>query len=119
VVVIPAGIGVVPPLAVETGRIRGGRCAYALRTREPTGLVEVEPGRARTLGDLFAVWGQPLSRSRLAGFAATRNRPVAAFVAGRRWSGDPRAIPLVNHAVIVLEVGGFVPPHRSYRFPSP
>ena len=66
-----------------------------------------------TLGDLFDVWGQPLSHTRMAGF---RGR-VRAFVGGRRWNRGPRAIPLARHAQIVLEVGGYVPPHRTYLFP--
>jgi hypothetical protein len=93
--------------------VRGGRCSYRVRAREPTGVIEVEPGSRLALGDLFSVWGQPLSRRRLAGFRG----PVEAFVAGRRWAGDPRAIPLTRHAQIVLEVGGHVPPHARYRFP--
>jgi hypothetical protein len=66
-----------------------------------------------TLGHLFAVWGQPLSRMRMAGF---RGR-VRAYLDGRRWSGAPGAIPLRRHAQIVLEVGTHVPPHSTYRFP--
>jgi hypothetical protein len=42
---------------------------------------------------------------------------VTAFVGGERRSGDPRRIPLRRHAQIVLQVGGYIPPHRSYRFP--
>ena len=113
VVIVAPGIGVAPPRTRVGAYVRGGRCAYPVRTREPTGVVEVEPGRRLTLGHLFAVWGQPLSRSRLAGFRGS----VEAFVAARRWAGDPRAIPLTRHAQIVLEVGGHVPPHARYRFP--
>jgi hypothetical protein len=65
------------------------------------------------LGDLFAVWGQPLSRRRLAAF---RGR-VEAYLDGARWRRDPRRIPLRRHAQVVLEVGGQVPPHARYRFP--
>jgi hypothetical protein len=84
-----------------------------VRTREPTGVIEVAEGRPVTLGDLFAVWGQPLSGTRMAGFRGE----VRAYVAGRPWRRDPRSIPLRRHAQVVLEVGGHVPPHRSYLFP--
>ena len=47
-----------------------GRCEYPLRTHEPTGLIEVATGRAVRLGDLFGIWGQPLSRKRLLGFTS-------------------------------------------------
>jgi hypothetical protein len=114
VVLVAPGIGVAPPRERRGAYVRSGRCSYPVRTREPTGVVEVESGRpARTLGDLFAVWGQPLSRHRMAGF---RGR-VRVYVGGRHRGGDPRAIPLRRHAQIVLGVDGYVPPHRSYHFP--
>jgi hypothetical protein len=112
VVIVPAGIGIAPPLRQDGAYVRGGRCSYPARTREPTGVVEVA-GRSRlTLGDLFALWGQPLSPTRLAGFRGQ----VSAFVAGRRRPGDPRTIPLTRHAQIVLEVGGYVVPHTRFLF---
>ncbi len=115
VVPVPAGIGIAPPQRRRGAYVLGGRCVYPVRTYEPTGLV-VAGRRAAplTLGDLFAVWGQPLSRTRLASF---RGR-LAAFVGGVRWGGPPATIPLDRHAEIVLEVGGRVPPHRTYLFPS-
>jgi hypothetical protein len=113
VVLVPPGIGIAPPRTRSGAYIRGGRCWYPVRTREPTGLLEVEAAARVSLGQLFAVWGQPLSRTRMAGF---RGR-VRAYVGGRRWPGDPRAIPLRRHAQIVLEVGGYVPPHPRYLFP--
>jgi hypothetical protein len=114
VVLVAPGIGVAPPRTRTGAYVRGGRCSYGVRTREPTGVVEVAAGTRATLGGLFAVWGQPLGRGRMAGFRG----PVRAYVDGRPWHGDPGAIPLVRHAQIVLEVGGFVPPHASYRFPA-
>jgi hypothetical protein len=112
VVLIPPGIGIAPPRDRQGAYVRGGRCSYSLRTREPTGVIEVA-ARGRTLGDLFAVWGQPLGRTRMAGF---RGR-VHAYVGGRPWHGALGAIPLRRHAQIVLEVGGYVPPHSTYGFP--
>ena len=99
--IIPARIGVV-----------AGRCRYPVRTLGPTGLIVADrPGL--TLGDLFAVWGQPLRGRRLAGFRG----PVVAFVAGRRVAGDVRRIPIRHHSQIVVEVSGYVPPHAHYVFP--
>jgi hypothetical protein len=99
--VIPASIGVVR-----------GRCRYPVRTLMPTGLIVAQrPGL--TLGDLFAVWGQPLQRRTLAGFSG----PIVAFVGGRRVRGDVRRIPIRHHSQIVVEVSGYVPPHAHYVFP--
>jgi hypothetical protein len=112
VIAIPAGIGVAPPQRHDGAYVRGGRCSYPLRTLEPTGVIELTPGPTPTLRDFFAVWGQPFSTTRLLSFRG----PVLAFVDGRVWTGDPRAIPLARHAQIVLEVDGALPPHRVYRF---
>ena len=104
VLLVPAGVGVA----------RGGRCSYPLRTRDPTGVIEIRRGTRATVGDLFRLWGQPLGRHRIAGFRSPA--PVLAFVGGKRWHGDARAIPLTRHAQIVLELGGYVPPHPRYLF---
>ena len=114
VVIVPAGIGIAPPQRRQGAYVLGGRCSYPLRTREPTGVVEIARGASLTLGQLFKVWGQPLSKTRLVGFAS--RSPILAFVDGRRWQGDPSAIPLRPHAEIVLELGGYVPPHASFLF---
>ena len=42
---------------------------------------------------------------------------VKAYVGGKRWRGDVRAIPLTDGRQIVLEVGGYVPPHSFFLFP--
>ena len=102
VVVVPAGIGV---------STRG--CRYPLRTRTPTGVVEVASGPPRTLGDLFRVWGRALGRSRLLSF---RGR-VLTFVNGARFRGDPRELVLTRRLQVVVEVGGYVAPHAGYVFP--
>ncbi|MEA2429348.1 MAG: hypothetical protein QOF37_2976, partial [Thermoleophilaceae bacterium] len=67
VVIVAPGIGMAPPRTRVGAYVRGARCSYPVRTREPTGVIEVEPGRRLALGDLFSVWGQPLSRRSLAG----------------------------------------------------
>lgn len=116
VVIVPPGIGVAAPFVHDGAYVRPRGCTYPVRTLEPTGVLEVQRGRALVLGDLFRIWGQPLSTTRLAGFRTTAARPVRAYVAGRRWPGDPRTIPLTRHAQIVLQLGAYVPPHRSFAF---
>ena len=113
VVLMPAGIGIAPPHVRRGAFVVSGRCDYPLRTREPTGLVEVAPSPQLTLGDLFAVWGQPLSSRRVLSF----RRPVMAFVGRGRVAGDPRRIELRPHLVVTVEVGRYVRPHFPYVFP--
>jgi hypothetical protein len=99
--IIPSGIGVV-----------AGRCRYPLRTRSPTGLIDASRA-GLTLGDLFRVWGEPLSERRIAGFSGQ----IVAFVGGQRVRGPVARIPIRHHSQIVVEISGFVPPHARYVFP--
>ena len=99
VVIVPPGVGT---------------CKDPVRTSAPTGVVHVSASRRSTLGDLFRVWGRPLSSKALLSF---RGR-VSVFVGGRRWQGDPRRVPLAKHAQVVVEIGGYVTPHSTYLFPK-
>jgi hypothetical protein len=110
---VPAGIGIAPPRVRQGAYVLKGRCRYPIRTHEPTGLVLMDGHRRFTVRQLFAIWGQPLALTRLAGFSG----PVIAFVNGHRWYGDPGTIPLARHSEIVLEADGYVPPHPTYIFP--
>jgi len=117
VVSIPAGIGVAPPLALATdASVLGGRCYYPAMTTDPTGVIEVRRGARVTLGELFDIWGQQLGRRMVARFRAPAGAVVVAYVNGRRWAADPRAIVLIRHELVVLEVASRVPPHRVYLF---
>jgi len=114
VVIVPAGIGVAPPRRRDGAYVRGGACRYPLWTHEPTGLVELGAG-GHTLGDLFDVWGEPLSARRLARW---RGR-VRVYVGGRLRQGDPRAVPLDRHAQVVVQLGEPVlRPNADYAFPE-
>jgi len=116
VVLVPAGIGVAKPYRTQGAFVVPGGCTYALRTLDPTGVIEVRVGTNATLGDLFALWGAPLSRTRLTGFTTSAGQPVRAYVGGRPWRGALGAIPLTRHTEIVLELGPYIRPHRSYLF---
>jgi hypothetical protein len=111
---LPGGIGVVDENPIETqhGLIYSAHtCMYWLHTRAADGLVHVESPVSRqfTLGDLFAVWHQPLNGRRV---ASSRGR-VTAYVNGRRWPASPAAIPLREHEAIQLAVGKPVPPAQT------
>lgn len=117
VVLIPAGIGVAPPLHRRGAYVDGGRCVYPLWTVEPTGLLLMRSARALTLGQLFELWGQPLSDRRVAGFPAPASSGVSVFIDGVRRHGSPSSAPIAPAAQITIEVGPYVPPHSRYGFP--
>jgi hypothetical protein len=102
VLVIPAGIGV----------SRARACTYPLRTTTPTGVVEFDTSKRPTVGAFFRIWGQPLGRHRLLSFRGV----VRSYIAGKRWHGPVRSIPLRRHAEIVLQVGPYVRPHTKFLF---
>jgi hypothetical protein len=118
VVAIPTGIGITPPVKLNpAARVQRGRCYYPVMSTDPTGVLEIRSGARLTLGSLFAVWGQPLSHHGAASFTLPRGQAVVAYVGTRRWTGDPRAIPLRHQTRVVLELQSHVPPHRTYDFP--
>ena len=110
VVIVPAAIGL-RDARFSLGRVDRARCRARLWTTDPSGVVSFS-GRAR-LGDLFTVWGEPFGPKRLVSFHGA----VSLFRNGLPVRGDPRRLALRDGDELVLEVGGFVPPHRSYRFP--
>jgi hypothetical protein len=117
VVLVAPGIGVRRPWRSVGARITHARCYGALATIDPTGVVLVRPDARLTVGDVFGAWGRPLRTSRMLSFR-THGR-VRAYVDGRRWTRTaPAAIPLSRHAEIVLEIGPYVTPHRSFAFPK-
>lgn len=114
-IVIPAGIGVARPFRRVGADVRPQGCVYPLHTTTPTGVVSVSR-RGTTVGDLFRVWGQPLAAHRLLTFRSRGS--VRAFVGGVEQPGDPTNIRLRPNAEIVLEIGGYVPPHSFFLFPK-
>lgn len=95
-------------------------CDYELHTHDAAGIVHIEAaaGRTFTLGQFFAVWGQPLSTVGVAGlsgapkFYTIENGKVTAF------TGDPKTIALAPHKEIAIVVG--TPPAKldNNRLPA-
>ncbi len=115
VVLLAAGIGARGPRRLSDGRLTSAACFGDAVTLDPTGTVYFRPGETVTLGDLFAAWGQPLSRGRIASFTGP---VVRIYVDGRRRSGPAVTLALTPNAEIVLEIGPYVPPHHSFTFPT-
>jgi hypothetical protein len=83
-------------------------CAYELHTHDSSGIVHVETStsRAFTLGQFFAVWGQPLSTSNVAGITGL---PVAFYTVDgaslAQYTGNPADIALQARRDIVIVIG--------------
>jgi hypothetical protein len=110
---IPAGAGIVPPRVSE--QEPGGTfvdsgntdCLYWLHVHANDGIIHIEAPAKQSfvLGQFFDVWGQPLGPNQVG--PARGN--VVAFENGKRFTGNPRDIPLLSQAVIQLDVGKPVP----------
>ena len=108
---LPAAIGLIGPIYENTpyGRFYGAqKCYYWLHTHASDGVIHIESPSARvyTLGTFFDEWRQPLTTTEVAG----NKGKVTAFVNGKPWTKDPRAIPLIPHESIDLNVGTPVVP---------
>jgi hypothetical protein len=104
---IPLGVGIAPPLRITRSArgefASGGSCFSFLHTHAADGIIHIEaPGPVTfKLGQFFDVWNQRLDRRHLGSVSGR----VVAYLNGRRWHGDPRAIPLRKHSQIQLQVG--------------
>jgi hypothetical protein len=94
-------------IPLNVGRPLEKDCLYWVHTHTPDGVIHIEAPQSRpfTLADFFAVWGEPLSRTRAASARAAKGQTLRVWVNGTRYSGDPRAIPLAVHTDIVIEAG--------------
>jgi MFS family permease len=109
---IPVGIGsVAPPQPGVSALASNGNntCAYPLRVLENDNIIHVASAFARhyTLGDFFAIWGQPLGSTRMADYTADAQHPLTFTVFDengntREAGANPQAIPLLEHETIVI-----------------
>jgi hypothetical protein len=118
-VTVPAGIGVGRPWGVDPdGFVSTGSCFAWIHTHDTTGVVHIVGPEEKTynLGQLFSVWGHPLTAAAAFNF----NGPVAVLVDGVRIDGDPRGVQLANFFNVVVELGKppATPPAPNYNFSS-
>jgi hypothetical protein len=118
VVVVPGGIGVSGGRTTLYGFITDALWHAPAWTLEPGGVIHLARSGIR-LGELFAIWGQPLGSDRLLSFRGA----VHVYVNGEEEHADAARIVLRDHDEIVLRVGDYLPPHTSFTFrpipPSP
>src|SRR5947209_1229923 len=114
---LPGAIGLIGPVAQQTayGPFYGAQqCYYWLHTHTSDGIIHIESPTKRiyTLGNFFDEWRQPLSRTQV----ASAKGKVTAFLNGKPWKQDPRAIPLLAHASIQLDIGSPAVPGKLISF---
>jgi len=78
-----------------------------LHTHDGAAIIHVEAGdnRTFTLGDFFAVWGQPLGQTVIDGDRAGSGESVQATVNQQTYAGSPETIVLKDHEDIVVQLG--------------
>jgi len=98
---VPPEIGIVDTSATT-------HCFYSIHTHEKSGKIHVEaaaPG-IFTLGQLFSIWGQPLTNTDLAGFTGM---PVVVYVTDNgvvtEVADNWQNIELTSHREITIAVG--------------
>jgi hypothetical protein len=95
-------------------------CSYETHTHDRSGVVYVEPNvlRTFTLGQFFSVWGQPISRTAVAGLSG----PVRFYVIENEtlteFNGDPAGIAFASHKEIVIITGTAPSVLPKYRWPA-
>ena len=100
---IPQLIGV-----VGDDEVFSTTCFYPIHTHDANGTLHIEPLNYDrvTLGQFFNIWGQPLTRTNVAG---QLNTPVVVYVRDggnlRVYQGDPAAIELKSYRSIVIQLG--------------
>jgi hypothetical protein len=94
-------------LALPNSIGRNNSCNFEMHTHDGSGVVHIETDvpKTFTLGQWFALWGQPLSASAVAGLAGTPTYYVIENEKVTRVTTDPAAIVLTAHKEIVVVTG--------------
>jgi hypothetical protein len=114
-VLIPAGIGIniedpevktfEDPVAYGGIKECDQPCISPLHTHDESGILhtESETPEPHTLGQFFDEWGVELSATCVGEHCAPT--PIAVYIDGEPYEGDPRGIELTDRKVIVVVVG--------------
>src|SRR3954447_660684 len=117
---VPAGLGInisdpgvhSGPDPTGSGNSYGGiqlcakPCISPLHTHDATGVLHTESATVtpNRLGQLFTEWGVRLTPECVGGYC-TPKAPVAFFVNGKRYTGNPNAIGLADQSEIAVVIG--------------
>lgn len=107
------------PVEIGDTDVGGTRCLYSVHTHSRNGMIHIEAGtpRTRTLGEFFAVWGQTLSSTDVAGLTGDPIRFYVRDDGGEITevdAADAADIELVDHREITIQVG--TPPDEIPTF---
>jgi hypothetical protein len=111
---LPAGVGI----------DQTTQCLYWMHTHASDGVIHIEApkesaARKFTLGDIFDIWGKPLSNTQIGATVLTKDQKLVMFVDGKPYTGNPRSIVLAAHTLVVLEVTPpSVTPPPTFSFPA-
>jgi hypothetical protein len=118
-IAVPAGIGInIDDPAVQRFKEPDGSFSYGgidpacrkscispLHTHDGTGILHTESKtpKPNTLGQFFTEWGVRLSESCVGKYCDPK--PVAFYIDGKPYEGDPRAIELTDRKEIAIVIG--------------
>lgn len=118
-IAVPDAIGMYKPGSETSGYTNNAQCYYPLHTHDATGMIHVEANSNAslgsslyTLGQVLAVWGEPISSTGFGPYSG----PVHIYVAHTplratystaysAYTGDPHSLALYSHEAIWIEVG--------------
>ncbi len=121
-VVVPSGIGInVSDPNVKQGPLPDGGTGYGgitgcaqpcispLHTHDDSGVLHTESDspNQNTLGQFFTEWGVKLSATCVGEYCSPQT-PIAIYVSGAAFTGDPTTIQLSDHLEIAIVIG--IPP---------
>jgi hypothetical protein len=103
-------------LALPESIGRGTGCAYEMHTHDGSGVMHIETDvfKVFTLGQFFALWGQPLSAASAAGLPGKPTYYLVDKEKVTRYTADPSAITLDAHREVVIVTG--TPPTQVPRY---
>ncbi len=81
-------------------------CISPPHTHDATGILHTESAtnRDNTLGELFVEWAVPLDASCVSTYCRPAS-PIAIYLDGKPFTGDPRSIPLTDQEEIAIVIG--------------
>ncbi len=85
----------------------GPAASASLHTHDATGVIHAESATSTqfTLGQFFDVWGVRLTPTCIGGYCVSGQDRLQAWIDGKAYRGNLRALPLGQHQVIVVTFG--------------